>query len=322
MMAVSRINLLEVEPELARFLTADERAELGPVWVPTEQLQRGAVVDVCEMLEAADSFAAFVLEGMLLQRLRVGEQFGLTLMGPGDVVSLTKQPRSMLLSHGDCHVAVATTLALLGGEVLVETSRWPQLTAGLHVRAAEQLDRLTGQLVICQLPRVEDRLLAILWLLAESWGHVTRAGTSLPISLTHDVLGGLIGARRSTVTLALGELSDRGAVVRQGAGWLLLEPPPPPSGHIPDFEVPSRVQVAAEWKLAEPDADPTWRQHEELLETVARLRQQHDRNKEKVRVQLERLRRARETRARNHGRALANAGSGRRGPLRPPSAPS
>jgi CRP-like cAMP-binding protein len=315
------INLFDVEPELARFLTPDERAELGPVLVPTQQLQRGAV-DVCEVLEAADSFAAFVLDGMVLQRLRVSDQLGLRLMGPGDVVSLTKQPRSMLLSHSDCQVALDTTLALLGGDVMLATRRWPQIMAGLHIRAAEQLDRLAAQLVICQLPRVEERLLAILWLLAESWGHVTRAGTSLPISLTHDVLGGLIGARRSTVTLALGELSERGALVRQGAGWLLLEPPPSASGHIPDVEAPSQVPAATEWELGEADADRTWQHHQELLETVARLRQQHALNKEKVRLQLERLRRARETRARNHGRGRANAGVGRRATFRPPSAPS
>ncbi len=49
-----------------------------------------------------------------------------------------------------------------------EVRRWPGLLAGLHVHVAEQSERLAAQLVICQLPRVDQRLLAIMWLLAES----------------------------------------------------------------------------------------------------------------------------------------------------------
>jgi hypothetical protein len=79
--------------------------------------------------------------------------------------------------------------------------------------------------MICQLPRVDERLLALMWLLAESWGQVTPAGTLLPIALTHAALGGLIGARRPTVTLALGNLTAAGVIRRQPRGWLLLGSP-------------------------------------------------------------------------------------------------
>ncbi len=79
--------------------------------------------------------------------------------------------------------------------------------------------------MICQLPRVDDRLLAVMWLLAESWGQVTPAGTLLPIGLTHAALGGLVGARRPTVTLALGSLTADGALRREERGWLLLRSP-------------------------------------------------------------------------------------------------
>ena len=55
-----------------------------------------------------------------------------------------------------------------------------------------------------------------MWLLAESWGRVTQAGIRLPLGLTHDVLGALVGARRPTVTLALRELTERGAILIDG----------------------------------------------------------------------------------------------------------
>ena len=106
-------------------------------------------------------------------------------------------------------------MAILGSEVLIAAHRWPRIVAGLNARIGEQSERLTTQLAICQLPRVDQRVLAMMWLLAESWGRVTAAGTTLPLALTHDALGALVGARRPTVTLALGELTDRGAIVRQ-----------------------------------------------------------------------------------------------------------
>ena len=67
----------------------------------------------------------------------------------------------------------------------------------------------------------------MLWLLAESWGHVTSSGVRLPVLLTHETLGALVGARRPTVTLALRNLVERGAIVHQYSGWLLLERPAP-----------------------------------------------------------------------------------------------
>jgi hypothetical protein len=106
----------------------------------------------------------------------------------------------------------------------------------------QQAERLTTQLVVCQLPRVDQRLLALMWLLAESWGRVTPAGTTLPLKLTHDALGALIGARRPTVTLALRDLSERGAIVRQDQGWLLLEAPAGATRRAESFRSPSLIE--------------------------------------------------------------------------------
>jgi CRP/FNR family cyclic AMP-dependent transcriptional regulator len=55
-------------------------------------------------------------------------------------------------------------------------------------------------------------------------------GVVVPIELTHTALGRLIGARRSTVTLALGELSRSGTVVRRDDGAWVLRVDSNPSG--------------------------------------------------------------------------------------------
>ncbi len=293
------VHVLDIEPGLAEFLSPEEAEEARRVVLPTKVLPRGPV-DICALLDGVDCFGAVVLGGMLVQRMRVGDQVGLRLLGAGDVLSITRQARSMLISRADCRVVADVRLALLGREMLVTVRRWPQLLAGLHVRFAEQFDRLEAQLVICQLPRVDQRLLAVMWLLAESWGQVTPAGTSLPLSLTHDLLGGLVGARRSTVTLALGELAERGALIRQNGGWLLLEPPPKSSAELPELDEPRLLEdVGHRWgPQAAPDSDQLATVGAQLHDTFQRLRAEHVRNREQVRAQLQRLAQAREGRKR------------------------
>jgi len=193
------------------------------------------------LLDEGNPFAALVLEGMLFQRLRVGDQVALRLLGPGDILS-GGTLRSTLLTQVECSAAARTQLALLGSEVLIAARRWPRLMAGLNVRIGEQSERLAVQLVICQLPRVEQRLLALMWLLAESWGRVTPAGTIVPLGLTHEALGELIGAKRSTVTLALAKLTKRGAMLKEDGGWLLLEGPPGSVGEMARIQEPRLLE--------------------------------------------------------------------------------
>ena len=76
--------------------------------------------------------------------------------------------------------------------------------------------------MIAHLPRAEHRVLLGLWHLAGRWGHVTPEGTLLPLALSHDLLGQLTAARRSTVTLAANALESEGCIRRMDDGaWLL-----------------------------------------------------------------------------------------------------
>jgi hypothetical protein len=115
-------------------------------------------------------------------------------------------------------------LALLDERFLLTVRRWPEIVAALFERVAVQSMRLGTHRALCQLPRVEDRLHALLWFLAERWGRVSPQGVVLPIKLTQEVIGQLIGAKRPTVSLAIKELEARGTVLRRGDGaWLLEE---------------------------------------------------------------------------------------------------
>src|ERR1044072_3540550 len=100
--------------------------------------------------------------------------------------------------------------ALAGeGRFAAEVTRYPEITAGLFDRLSERSLRLATTQAISQLTRVDRRLKALFWHLAERWGRVSGDGVIVPLALTHRILGQLVGARRPTVSTALSELAER-----------------------------------------------------------------------------------------------------------------
>ena len=109
----------------------------------------------------------------------------------------------------------------------VRAAQWPEIFASLVERAARRAERLVVMQAIAHLTRVDDRLLALLWCLAERWGRVAPSGVVVSLRLPHRTLAGMVGARRPSVTTALGQLITRGEVERRpDGGWLLLGDPP------------------------------------------------------------------------------------------------
>jgi CRP/FNR family cyclic AMP-dependent transcriptional regulator len=315
MPSASTIRLFELEPDLIRFLSRDERAEAIAVELPMRVLPKGAV-DIHKLFARTGTFGAMLVDGMLLQSVRLGEHAGLRLLGPGDLLSLNETPRSALVLDTSCRATAPTRLVLFGREVLIAAHRWPRLVAGLHARAGEQAERMLMQLMICQLPRVDDRLLSLMWLLAESWGHVTASGTTLAMSLTHEALGGLIGARRPTVTLAIGELTESGAIVRQDGGWLLLRRP---AHAAPDHglraEHPRPLDLSSSAWAAPAAAVHVGPNREMLQETVTRLHAETRRNADQLRDRLKRVRATRAQVAERRERTAGVRGARRPAPL-------
>ncbi len=283
------IRLSEAEPALLRFLLPDDRVPAGDILLPLASLGPGE--DLHELIGGARAFAAVVLDGMLAQSLCVNGHAGLRLLGPGDVVSLVQVPRLSNVEVGECRASGDVRMALLEREILLAARRWPLFVAGLHAHGAQQTKRLLAQMMICQMPRVDERVMAIMWLLADVWGQATPVGTLLRLKLTHQLIGELVGARRPTVTLAVGELVDRGALLRQDGGWLLLERPDARSRVEPSrdvFDEPRVLDaVASKWaRRIDPNASVD--DHgTELRERIAQLREQHERNKAIMRVRLD-----------------------------------
>lgn len=292
-------RLADIDPDLLRLLSEDDRAEARRLPLLVLDVS-GRSIDV----DAAGAFAGLIMGGTVAQRLAIGDHWGLRVLGPGDVVTPGAVGGPMQAA-AEWEGAADTRIALLRDDFLLAARRWPGLYVALYERMAAQAARLATQLAICQLPRVEERLIGMLWLLADSFGRVTGTGTLLPLSLTHEALGAMIGARRSTVTLALGELAHRGAVVRQDRGLLLLELPPQIQSAGTEVELPAILDGAPSDWFVEPEPPSAALARAELAETVVRMRAEHVRRRKQVRERLRRtnLARARAREVRDRVRA-------------------
>jgi CRP/FNR family transcriptional regulator, cyclic AMP receptor protein len=98
-------------------------------------------------------------------------------------------------------------------------------------RASDRANCIALMLSIHNLKRVDTRLLAFFWHLADRYGKVTADGVLVPLALTHRQLALLVGAQRPSVTSALGTLADRNQLRRDEHGhWLLVGEQPNEAG--------------------------------------------------------------------------------------------
>jgi hypothetical protein len=72
---------------------------------------------------------------------------------------------------------------------------------------------------------------------------VTLDGVVVPVRLTHDMIGRLVGAHRPSVTTAVSELTREGRIARLPDGWLLCGDPP--AANVPPVPRRSRAALRA-----------------------------------------------------------------------------
>jgi CRP/FNR family cyclic AMP-dependent transcriptional regulator len=167
---------------------------------------------------------ALLVDGLVGRHVGLGERVATQLLGPGDVFDPWTRPRDELLPRAvRWSVFAPATIVLLDGRFATAAQRWPALSRTALTRLCALGDRLAVHLAICQLPRVEQRVLALLWHLAERFGRVARDGVVIDLKLTHRLIGELVGAQRPTVSLALASLLEEGQVGRRACGTLVLD---------------------------------------------------------------------------------------------------
>jgi hypothetical protein len=169
-----------------------------------------------------------VVDGVIAREVVLDDIVSTELIGPGDVVRpwQIEGPPELLPVGIRWNALSPARLALLDRRLGAQLARYPEITAVIVDRLSERAQRLAITQAISKLNRVDRRLLALFWHLAERWGRVARDGIAVPLTLSHRLIGELVGARRPTISTALAELARDGQLVRRDDGtWLLTGEP-------------------------------------------------------------------------------------------------
>lgn len=223
-----RALLLDLDPDLAGRLRPEsaERArrsivvelihlDPGP-WVPDRVRPDGTHLGL------------MVVDGLIVRELAVAESRSLELLSEGALLR-PWQEDSASFSEASWRCLTAVTLASLGPPAAHVICRWPVLVSALIERSLHRSRALAVEAAIESTVGLESRLLLLFWHAAERWGRRGPDGIEVPLDLTHEMIGLLVGARRPSVSAALNSLARDGRLVRGDRAWILRgEPPPPP----------------------------------------------------------------------------------------------
>jgi CRP/FNR family cyclic AMP-dependent transcriptional regulator len=223
-----RTSLVEEDPDLLRGFdqaTADTIRRVANV--PVMNIESGPWARASS--SPPPIYGLFVLDGVLSRGVVIQGRRSAELLGPGDILrpAASDDLDSSVDFDVSWDVLEPARLALLDEDFASAVAPWPGLTAAVMDRIMRRAHALAFHLAVSHLKLVEMRLLVILWYYADRWGRVTPGGVLLPLRMTHSLLARIVGARRPSVSTALGKLQDRGLVERVENGqWLLLGDPP------------------------------------------------------------------------------------------------
>ena len=214
----SAVSLTAAFPEIARAVPPEDRQDaehtlIAPVLGARDEDLANVFATV-----AHDVFDFLNIDGVVLKETTLAHRSAFELLGPGDFLApplgALRQAESRALSHYLAHGPVS--LAVIDGRFRKAARRWPGLFDILHDRLGQQTHRASMHLAMLHLPRTEDRIKSLFADLAERFGRVTADGILIDLSLTHEIIGGLVGSRRPSVSLALHTLASEGLLIRLG----------------------------------------------------------------------------------------------------------
>ncbi len=228
-MAAHLANVLIRDPDLAgaldgarltaarRDLTAATITAFEGPWNP-EQDAEGA----------RGGIGLLLLEGLVVRRVGRDGRHGAELLGPGDIMRPWQHDGEDVTVPFDTSFRVIeqSVLGLLDLRFAARTAAYPEVTGALVGRAMQRSRTLAVNMAIAHYPRIDRRLLMLMWHLADRWGRVTPEGVRISLRLTHQLLADLVASRRPSVTTALQQLAQAGHIPRHGESCILHGEPP------------------------------------------------------------------------------------------------
>jgi CRP/FNR family transcriptional regulator, cyclic AMP receptor protein len=227
--AAERVRVFDEAPELLQQLDNGDASTLRQLTTKMLRLEPGVWQLKFQNGELRGNLGLLVLDGLLTRQVVIGEATCAELLGGGDILRPWTEVETgiaSIASESRWQIVMPTRVAILNARFALQIARWPDVTAAIIDRVVQRARWLSFHLAVCHIVGVEIRLLIVLWHFADRWGRMTGSGVKLPLPLSHGLLAGIVGARRPTVSTALGTLRDQGLVERTEGGWLLHGDPP------------------------------------------------------------------------------------------------
>ncbi|MEA2167127.1 MAG: family transcriptional regulator, cyclic receptor protein [Solirubrobacteraceae bacterium] len=222
--AASRIALLRVDRGLCAAIPPDQVEEAERfLLAPVLRLAAGPWNADAAMPREGGYRTVLVVDGLMTLDVTLADRTISHLFTAGDPLRPWDRLSAVLpVTAGWSVGRGGATVALLEARFARAEQQWPALRAVIQERFAEQAAALVVRTAIAALPRVGQRVVGLLWQLADRWGTVRPEGVVINLALTHELLGRLVGARRPTVSLALRDLAADGLLTRTASrAWLL-----------------------------------------------------------------------------------------------------
>jgi hypothetical protein len=221
------IGVLDEDPELGETL-APGLLEAARGDAQAQSLHVAGELTAAWPADVRNGLGLLVIEGLLVRRVGVDGRFGAELLGRGDLLRpwQTEDDGTSVPQTSAWRVLQQAHIAVLDLDFARRIAAYPEIHGQLLARAVRRSRYMAAGIAIMHQPKVETRLHLLLWQLADRWGRVRPDGVLLPVRLTHAIFSELIGARRPTVSAALGGLERDGRITRNGEGWVLHGSPP------------------------------------------------------------------------------------------------
>ena len=170
------------------------------------------------------------------------------LLGPGDLLRAWDDRDAEILLPRTVEWTALThsRMAIIDQALAVRAAQWPEIFAALVERAARRAERLVVMQAIAHLRAWTTGC----WRCCGAWPSAGAASCPaaccVSLRLPHRTLAGMVGARRPSVTTALGQLIARNEIERRpDGGWLLRGDPPEPRQAVDGSATQSRGRCAS-----------------------------------------------------------------------------
>src|SRR5215217_1444992 len=188
------IRLLEAHPDLRQGLDAQQAtAATARVVARTVHLRAGPWTPSTVGCHR-DHVALLVVEGILSRTVTLAGRTVVELLGDEDLLRPWDDHAEPMSVPAEVTWTVLrpTRLAVLDERFAARVGPWPAISASLLNRTVGRSRGLVRHLAILDQPRLDVRLVLLFWELADRWGRVTPEGVSIPVPLTHHMLGRII----------------------------------------------------------------------------------------------------------------------------------